>query len=203
MKKIIAILLLLSLCLSAFFGCKKEIEDPDDGKVDEEGNDSEKGDTDKNDGTTGDNEDYNDLTVDYLNDDLSLFVELDEKYYKNYTVINNLSVLVGHEVIQTLKKYKSSQPVEGDGVISVGDVVDIYYKGYYLKNGEPYYFNGGDNTGLESPHSLEIGSGGFIPGFEYNMIGLKPADFDEKNPMIIETFFPSNYQSTELAGRTA
>ena len=177
MKKIIALLLLLSLTVSVLASCKKKEDDE-----------------------TGDDDDK---ILDFLNDDLSAYVELDEKYYKGITVIDSLNVLVGHEIIKTLKSYKSKDPVEGDGVISVGDIVHIYYKGFYMKDGEPYYFQGGDNTAAASPHALEIGSGGFIPGFEYNMIGLKPADYSADEHMLIETFFPSSYQAPELAGKVA
>jgi trigger factor len=72
-----------------------------------------------------------------------------------------------------------------------------------MKDGEPYFFKGGDNTASAQPSALEIGSGGFIPGFEYNLIGKNPADYTEDNPIVVETFFPEKYQSAELAGKTA
>ena len=140
--------------------------------------------------------------VDLLKDDLSSYVEIDEKYYKGYTVVSNINVLAGNEIIKTLFKYRSAEPVEGDGVISVGDAVNIFYKGYYMKGAEKVYFDGGSNIGQAS-YKLEIGSGGFIPGFEYNMIGKSVAEYSASAPMVIETYFPSQYQSSELAGKTA
>ena len=145
--------------------------------------------------------------VDMLNDDLSEYVEIEEKYYKGYTVTVDparISTLdVENEIIQALCKHKSKESVTGDGVISVGDVVHIYYKGYYMKDGEKYFFQGGDNTSSKTPHELEIGSGGFIPGFEYNLIGKNPNDYTDDSPIEVETFFPENYNSAELAGKTA
>ena len=142
-------------------------------------------------------------SADILRDDLSAYVEIDPKYYKGYTVVSNINVLVGNEIIKSLYKHKSAEPVEGDGIISVGDSVSIFYKGYYLNGDTKVYFNGGSNMG-QAAYSLGIGSGGFIPGFEYNMIGKNPAEYSESNPMVIETYFPSQYQqSPELAGKTA
>ena len=81
-------------------------------------------------------------------------------------------------------------------------MVNIFYKGYYLNGEERVYFSGGSNIGGAS-YKLEIGSGSFVPGFEYNMIGKNPADYDESNPLIVEVYFPEKYPSTELAGKTA
>ena len=141
-------------------------------------------------------------SVDIIDGDLSEYVEIDEKYYKGYTVRNNLNVLVANEIIKEQFKHRSEEPVEGDGIITVGDVVNIFYKGYYMSGQEKVYFAGGSNIG-QSAHKLEIGSGGFIPGFEYNMIGKNPAQYSESNPMVIETYFPAQYQSAELEGKTA
>ena len=145
--------------------------------------------------------------VDMLNADLSEYIEIDEKYYRNYTVevtLNTVTELeIDNAIIQVLCDSKDTTALEdGDGIISVGDVVNIFYKGYYLNGEEKVYFSGGSNIGSAS-HALEIGSGGFIPGFEYNMIGKNPADYDADNPMVVETFFPKNYGSSELAGKTA
>ena len=91
----------------------------------------------------------------------------------------------------------------GDGIISIGDEVNIFYKGYYLEGEEKVYFSGGSNVGGTS-HKLGIGSGGFVAGFEYNMIGKNPADYSADNPMIVETYFPKGYKNNPaLAGKIA
>lgn len=185
MKRILALLLIAATMLS-FVSCKKDKEETPD---DENGNKADE------------------LTsVDFLKDDLAEYVEIDEKYYKNYTVTidsDRVALDVENKIIQELCKQKSKESVKGDGVISVGDVAHIYYKGYYMKDGEPYYFDGGCNMDSGKPHALEIGSGGFIPGFEYNLIGKNPADYTKDNPIVVETFFPENYSSAELRGKTA
>ena len=196
MKRILILLLIFALSVSAMVSCGGKTSD-------EELEENKNGDQ-----TTETEDPKPELPgVDFLNDDLSDYVEIDEKYYKGFTVtvdpgrISDLDI--NNRIIQTLRKYKSKDAVEGDGVITVGDVAHIYYKGYYMKDGEPYFFQGGDNTASATPHELEIGSGGFIPGFEYNLIGKNPADYTEENPIVVETFFPENYQSAELAGKTA
>jgi len=50
--------------------------------------------------------------------------------------------------------------------------------------------------GKAENHTLEIGSGQFIPGFEEKMIGMKAG---EEN--IIQITFPEEYQAEELAGQ--
>ena len=55
-------------------------------------------------------------------------------------------------------------------------------------------FDGGTATDVE----LVIGSGQFIPGFEAQLTGAKP-DTD----VTVEVTFPADYQSSELAGKSA
>ena len=199
MRKILILLLILALGASSLASCGKKDKGDENPPV------TDNGDTEK--APEEETEEEKLPGVDFLNDDLSDYIEIDEKYYKGFTVTVDPSRIktldIENRIIQTLCKYKSKEKVERDGVISVGDVVHIYYKGYYMKNGEPYFFQGGDNTASANPHQLEIGSGGFIPGFEYNLVGINPADFTEENPIVVETFFPEEYQSAELAGKTA
>ena len=194
MKKIISLFLALMLITLPLVSCGKDEEE--DKSNDQSVNDE----TEK--------EPEVELPgVNFLEDDLSDYIEISEEYYKNFDVLvdpGRVNMLeVENKIVQTLCSYKHQKEIEGDGVISVGDVVYIYYKGYYIKDGEPYFFQGGDNTAESSPYALEIGSGGFILGFEYNLIGKNPKDYNEDNPLVVETFFPENYQSAELAGKTA
>ena len=197
MKKILAILLIATLMLGMLVSCKK-----DDGKDDGADNNGENNGVDNN----GENNGTELPAVDFFSGDLSEFVELDEKYYKGFTVVVDpdrvSSFDVENKIIGVLYKYKSAESVEGDGIISVGDTVNIFYKGYYMSGENNVYFSGGSNVGGKS-YALGIGSASFIPGFEYNMIGKNPADYDENNPMIIESYFPEGYKSAELAGKTA
>ncbi len=71
-----------------------------------------------------------------------------------------------------------------------GDLVTIDFKGYI--DGEP--FEGGE----AEDHSLELGSKSFIPGFEEQLIGVKPDEEIE-----VKVTFPENYRSEEQAGKEA
>ncbi|SFH54984.1 trigger factor [Tindallia magadiensis] len=52
--------------------------------------------------------------------------------------------------------------------------------------------------GKAEKHTLEIGSGQFIPGFEEKMVGLKPGE-----ESTIQVTFPEDYQAENLAGKEA
>ncbi|EEG78175.1 trigger factor [Dethiobacter alkaliphilus] len=75
-----------------------------------------------------------------------------------------------------------------DGAVEQGDLAVIDFTGY--KDGEP--FEGGSAEG----HSLEVGSGSFIPGFEEQVVGMKAGE--EKD---IDVTFPEDYHSEDLAGK--
>ena len=69
-----------------------------------------------------------------------------------------------------------------------GDTAVIDFEGF--KDGVP--FEGGKGTN----HSLELGSGSFVPGFEDQVIGMKAGE--EKD---IDITFPENYHA-DLAGKS-
>ena len=71
-----------------------------------------------------------------------------------------------------------------------GDAVVIDFLGKV--DGEP--FEGGAAEG----HTLVLGSGSFIPGFEEQLVGLKTGE--EKD---VEVTFPEQYQAEHLAGKAA
>ena len=74
--------------------------------------------------------------------------------------------------------------------VKKGDTAVIDFEGFV--DGVP--FEGGKAEG----HSLEIGSGAFIPGFEEQLVGMKIEEEKE-----IEVTFPEEYFSQELAGKPA
>ena len=117
-----------------------------------------------------------------LDEDISQYIEIDEKYYKGYDVLVDSNRVtdfdINNEINKVLCSNKNKTAVERDGVISVGDVAKIYYRGYYLgENGEKIYFNGGCNFPSANPSELEIGLGSFISGFEYNLIGMNKDNY--------------------------
>ena len=69
-----------------------------------------------------------------------------------------------------------------------GDFAVIDFEGF--KDGVA--FDGGKAEG----HTLEIGSGSFIPGFEDQVIGMK---YEEEKEITVT--FPEQYQSADLAGK--
>ena len=93
---------------------------------------------------------------------------------------------VDAEIDRIVQSRITNQPVEGK--IKKGHIVNLDYKG--LLNGEA--FEGGTAKG----HTLEIGSGQFIPGFEDQMIGM--ALGEEKD---LNVTFPKEYHSKDLAGQ--
>ncbi|MEA2049132.1 MAG: trigger factor [Campylobacterota bacterium] len=72
-------------------------------------------------------------------------------------------------------------------MVRKGDFVLIDFEGF--KDGVA--FEGGKAEG----HSLEIGSGSFIPGFEDQVIGMK---YEEQKDITLT--FPEDYQAKDLAG---
>lgn len=75
-----------------------------------------------------------------------------------------------------------------EGTVEEGDTVVIDFEG--LLDGEPFEGGKGEN------HSLEIGSGEFIPGFEDKLIGKEAEESYE-----IDITFPEEYHAEELAGK--
>jgi trigger factor len=71
-----------------------------------------------------------------------------------------------------------------------GDAVKIDFKGFV--DGEA--FAGGEAEG----HTLELGSGQFIPGFEEQLVGTKAGD-----EVKVKVAFPKEYHSEELKGKDA
>ena len=77
-----------------------------------------------------------------------------------------------------------------EGAAENGDTVVIDFVGSV----DGAEFDGGKGEN----HSLELGSGQFIPGFEDQLVGAKAGDEVE-----VKVTFPEDYQATELAGKAA
>ncbi|MDD6022974.1 MAG: trigger factor [Oscillospiraceae bacterium] len=85
---------------------------------------------------------------------------------------------------------RNSSVATADRPAVMGDTLVIDFKGY--KDGVAFEGGEGDN------HSLKLGSGNFIPGFEEQLVGMSAGE--EKD---IEVTFPENYGAEELAGQPA
>ena len=77
-----------------------------------------------------------------------------------------------------------------EGAAENGDTVVIDFVGSV----DGVEFDGGNGEN----HSLELGSGQFIPGFEDQLVGAKAGDEVE-----VKVTFPEDYQATDLAGKAA
>lgn len=78
--------------------------------------------------------------------------------------------------------------VKNDGEVTMGDTAVIDFEGF--KDGVAFAGGKGEN------HSLEIGSGSFIPGFEEQLVGAKTGETRE-----IDVTFPESYHAEDLAGQ--
>ena len=77
-----------------------------------------------------------------------------------------------------------------EGAAENGDTVVIDFVGSV----DGVEFDGGKGEN----HSLELGSGQFIPGFEDQLVGSKAGD-----EVDVKVTFPEDYQATDLAGKDA
>ena len=126
-----------------------------------------------------------DKALDYLKDDLSDYVNVPKNLYTGYTVEVELPAVsdkdIEYEIIEVLcaNKIYPDTPVYNvfGSDVGVGDIANIYYRGYTEdSDGKKTYFDGGCNFD-STAYALEIGSGSFIPGFEYNLIGANQNDY--------------------------
>ncbi len=92
--------------------------------------------------------------------------------------------------LEDLRKGQAELVLKEEGTVEDGDTAVIDFEGFI--DGEAFEGGKGEN------HSLEIGAGQFIPGFEEQLIG-KSANEDTE----IQVTFPEDYQASEFAGKEA
>ncbi len=93
------------------------------------------------------------------------------------------------EMVETLRKQNAGWE-DVERAAEEGDQVTIDFQGFL--GDEP--FEGGSAEG----HSLVLGSGSFIPGFEEQLVGATAGEEKE-----IKVTFPEDYQAEQLAGQEA
>ena len=93
------------------------------------------------------------------------------------------------EELENLRK-RNARMVDVDRAVQDGDVVVLDFKGFVGDE----QFEGGTADG----HTLKIGSGSFIPGFEDQLIGA-----EKEKEVDVNVTFPEQYQAAELAGKDA
>ncbi|OLS41501.1 trigger factor [Bacillus sp. MRMR6] len=92
--------------------------------------------------------------------------------------------------LETLQSRQAELVVKEEGTAELGDTVVIDFDGYV--DGEAF------EGGKAENHSLELGSGSFIPGFEEQLVGVAAGESKE-----VEVTFPEEYHAAELAGKPA
>lgn len=102
-------------------------------------------------------------------------------------------------------KEVSDEEVETRLTNSQNNLAELVVKETAAENGDTVVIDFvGSVDGVEfeggkgSNHSLELGSGQFIPGFEEQLVGTKAGETVE-----VKVTFPENYQAEDLAGKEA
>ncbi len=111
--------------------------------------------------------------------------------YKGVTAVKDDPQITDEDVDQEIKSLQErhAELVGSDKkAVENGDFAIVDFDGYL--DGKP--FPGGAAQG----YTVEIGAGGFIPGFEDGMIGMTPGE--EKD---INATFPEEYHQPDLAGK--
>ena len=109
--------------------------------------------------------------------------------YKGLSAVKGEVKVTEEDVADRLQELADRQTrlVSVDREAKLGDTAVIDFEGFL--NGVPFDGGKGEN------HSLELGSGSFVPGFEDQVVGMKTGD--EKD---IDITFPEQY-TPELAGK--
>ncbi|MDL4841701.1 trigger factor [Aquibacillus rhizosphaerae] len=113
--------------------------------------------------------------------------------YKGLEVEEESVEVTDEDVEHELKHQQEHQAelvVKEEGTVEDGDTVVMDFEGFV--DGEAF------EGGQAENHSLEIGSGSFIPGFEEQLVGKETGADTE-----VEVTFPEEYHAEELAGKKA
>ncbi len=112
--------------------------------------------------------------------------------YKNLKIKKEKAKATKEEINKAIEDIRNryAENVLKEDKIADGDIAIIDFEGFI--DDKPFAGGKGEN------YSLKIGSGSFIPGFEDQLIGLKPED--EKDVIVT---FPEDYHAEELKGKEA
>ncbi len=94
------------------------------------------------------------------------------------------------KAMESLLNQNAELIIKEDGVLEKNDTAVFDFEGFV--DGEAF------EGGKAENHELQIGSGQFIPGFEDQMIGMKPGEERDVNVK-----FPDDYQAENLKGKDA
>lgn len=129
-----------------------------------------------------------DVGFSYEKSDLDKYIEF-SKDYKDFEL--ELDIAKPHDIdvdvaiLNLIYKDREIGKYGNNAVVSpititAGDNVNLWYRGYILdEEGNQISVEGMSNFGNASPHTLGIGSNGFVPGFELNLIGINTGDMNK------------------------
>src|SRR5690625_1999645 len=95
-----------------------------------------------------------------------------------------------NEALESEREKQAELVLKEEGQVEEGNTAVIDFEGFV--DDEPFEGGKGEN------HSLEIGSGQFIPGFEEQLVGKSAGD-----ELDVEITFPEEYHAEDLAGKEA
>ena len=112
--------------------------------------------------------------------------------YKNLNVKKEKAKASKEEIKEAIENIRNryAENILKEGKIAKGDIAIIDFEGFI--DGKAFEGGKGEN------YSLTIGSGTFIPGFEEQLIGLKP---EEEKDVIVT--FPEDYHAEDLKNKEA
>jgi len=125
--------------------------------------------------------------------EVALKPEVELGKYKGVKIDKIDTAVTDEEVDAEIKKEQESNArtvVVEDRAVEDGDIAVIDFEGFV----DDVAFEGGKGEN----HSLTIGSGQFIPGFEEQLIGANTGDDVE-----VKVTFPEDYHADDLAGKEA
>ncbi len=125
---------------------------------------------------------------------LEVYPEIPEVDVKKIKLTRYVTEVDEAEIKKTLERLaeqlKDFAPVKKKRAAKEGDAVKIDFVGKV--KGEAF------EGGTMNDHTLELGAGQFIEGFEEQLVGSKPGD-----EVAVKVTFPKEYHSKELAGKKA
>lgn len=97
---------------------------------------------------------------------------------------------IARRLDELARRSRTSEPIEEARPAVAGDLLVVDFTGRI----DGRAFRGGSATDME----VEVGGGGFVPGFTEGLVGLSPGEARD-----ITVTFPEAYPAEELAGKTA
>lgn len=111
--------------------------------------------------------------------------------YKGLVLDNTVEEVTDDEIdtqIKTELKDKAEEVTDKNAAVQEGDLVTVNFVG--TKDGEAF------EGGTANNYDITIGDGGFIPGFEEGIIGMKKGETKD-----VDVTFPEDYLKEDLAGQ--